>query len=88
MSPYRFLHLLWLIPAWMIQYTMVVPLIWLWRALVVPAAKIGIIGLALLCIPIIGWIILAVMILRRPREHRPHTYARPWGASLVAGGAR
>lgn len=86
-SPLRFLHLLWLVPLWLLQYLLIVPLVWIWLALIVPAFKIGVVGVILLCVPIIGWIILAVLILRRPQPRRERTYWRPWGASLI-GGAR
>lgn len=81
------LWLIALIPAWMLQYLIVVPAVWVWRYFIVPAFKIGGVGVLLLFIPVIGWIVLAVMILRRPAQPRSNAYLTPWGATLL-GGAR
>lgn len=83
-SPWRWLHLAWIIPAWLLQYTLVVPTVWVWRYLVVPAFKVGFIGIVLLCIPIVGWVLLAVLIFRRKAPvNRSHAYLKPWGAALL-----
>jgi len=79
----RYLWLIALIPGWILQYTLVVPSVWTWRYFIVPAFKLGGIGILLICIPIVGWIVLAVMILRRNKPVRDNRYLTPWGKNLL-----
>lgn len=64
---------------WSIQYTVAVPTWACWRALVWllrGAGKVGLVGVLLLLLPVIGWIILAVLLVMRhgqrdaERRHR------------------
>lgn len=68
-----------LIAVWTFQYAIAVWIVLLAR-LAKGALKLGALGLLLLCVPIIGWIVLAVLLLRRPvpaTERRPSVW-RPW----------
>lgn len=88
-SPARYAgHAAWwagMLSAWSVQYTVVVPIVWCMRLLSSVARfamRAGLWAIVLLCLPIIGWAILAViLLLRSPSERpprRPAAYARPW----------
>lgn len=69
--------------AWAVQYTIAVPCILLWR-LTLAAFKVGFVGVLLLCLPVIGWIILALWLMLRhpaPATAAPSRRSmwRPWG---------
>lgn len=83
----KWLHLLWLTIVWSIQYTVVVPTIWLYRVLS-GALAVGALGVLLVCLPVIGWVILAVLLMGTPtpsqrERRRSRRYLRPWGLSLL-----
>lgn len=87
MSRLRFLWLILLIPGWMIQYMMIVPLVWLWL-LFLKAVHIGLFAILLFFIPVVGWIILLLLAVGSTptqRQKVSHGYLRPWGASLLRG---
>lgn len=67
---YNYFKLLWLIvlvPLWSAQYIAVVPTVWVWKVIVVPAFKVGGLLVLLVFIPFFGWlIILLVLLARRP----------------------
>lgn len=71
-SNYNYLKLLWLlllVPLWTLQYGFVVPVVWVWRAIVVPAFKVGGFLIVLVFVPVVGWIvILLVLLVRRPQQ--------------------
>lgn len=59
---------------WPLQYLIVVPAVYLWRwavALVKGALKYGLLGVLLLCIPLIGWIVLVYLVFFQKREPAP-----------------
>jgi hypothetical protein len=69
---------------WFFQYCIAIPFgVWPWRAFKA-AVSLGLIGLALLCIPVLGWIIIGVKVYKRmniteeERAARRKVY-RPWG---------
>lgn len=78
-----------LVLAWSVQYTTWVPLVWAWR-LTAFALRAGLLGVMLLCVPIVGWVVLAVMLLRRPSAERARSneYLRPWGCRWAKKRAR
>jgi hypothetical protein len=60
-----------LVPVWLVQYLLWVPAVLIARpavAIVGAALKLGALGIALLCVPVIGWIALAVIIYIRSRN--------------------
>ena len=76
--PLRFLHLAWLIPLWFFQYPTIFSYYYMLYSLKIIwgvfrfALQIGVLGLILLCIPFIGWIILAFWYLNRPNIPKPY----------------
>lgn len=65
-----------LIPAWLVQYLFVVPIILTWRVLRF-GLKLGVVGVALVFLPIIGWIVLAFMYRSRKRHRELVEAIRP-----------
>ena len=64
---------------WMFQYAIYVPTVLCFRGLK-GAAKFGFLGVLLICIPILGWIILAWLVFRRaPVGEKPRSVWKPWG---------
>ena len=73
---------------WPTQYLLVVPCVYLWRwtvALLAGALKLGVLGLILLCVPIIGWVLLAYLLFFRKGEPAPKrpSVLTPWGLTWV-----
>lgn len=65
--------------AWVVQYLFWVPLV-IFGRLCVGAMKLGLLGFFLLCIPIIGWAIIAVKVFSGPSPRRPGpSIWKPWG---------
>jgi hypothetical protein len=70
------MNIVWLIiaiPLWVAQYVIWIPAVFIWRASVVVfrfALTLGLIGLVLLFVPVIGWIILALILLLRGGDDR------------------
>ena len=64
--------------AWMVQYCLFVPCVYGWR-MIAAAFKLGALGLLLLCIPVLGWVVLAVMLVGRPGSAHRSNIWRPWG---------
>lgn len=62
---------------WLIQYGLFVPSV-LGCRLMLGAFKLGMVGIIWLCVPVVGWVILAVMLLGHPAPHRSNIW-RPWG---------
>lgn len=68
-----------LIALWTVQYTVVAPMIWLVKV----AVGIGVVGLVLLFVPVVGWIILLIVVMLRPRRTPDRSIWRPWFLDLV-----
>lgn len=70
---------------WAVQYVAVVPVVYTWRAcvwLVTAGLKLGVLGVLLLCLPIVGWILLAILLVMR------HQHAQTMAAMGHGRGAR
>lgn len=88
-SPTKYLWLIALIPLWVMQYGLWVPTVWMWRVTVwtfkAAAASTGLLLLAIF-VPILGLIIVAIILMMRPRGERPAREpinTTPWFISLV-----
>ena len=60
-----------LVPVWLVQYLLWVPAVLVARLAVVlvrAALKLGALGVFLLCVPVIGWLALAVILYIRSRN--------------------
>jgi hypothetical protein len=87
-DPKRSLHLIWLLPLWFIQYSTLylVFSLKIITGIFKFALNIGVIGLILLCVPVVGWIILAFWMLNRPNSPSyPVTGSRfrPWFINVL-----
>ena len=79
-----------LIFIWPTQYLMVVPIVYLWRwtvAIITGSLKYGLLGIMLLCIPIVGWVVLAYLVFFKRRSPEPPAerldVLTPWLKSWV-----
>ena len=81
-------HLIWLLPLWFIQYCIFYAVFSfkIMTGILKFALNIGVIGLILLCVPVVGWIILAFWMLNRPNSPSyPVTGSRfrPWFINVL-----
>ena len=81
-------HLIWLLPLWFIQYCILYAIFSfkIMTGILKFALNIGVIGLILLCVPVVGWIILAFWMLNRPNSPSyPVTGSRfrPWFINVL-----
>lgn len=73
-----------LIPLWVIQYVLWVPLVWAWKVLAA-TTKVVATAMFLLFIPVIGWAIIIIKAIKIVTGQRSSaTYLRPWGRDLLA----
>ena len=84
----RSIHLIWLLPLWFIQYSILYAVFSfkIISGIFKFALNIGVIGLILLCVPVVGWIILAFWMLNRPNSPSyPLTGSRfrPWFINVL-----
>jgi len=84
----RSLHLIWLLPLWFIQYSILYAVFSfkIISGIFKFALNIGVIGLILLFVPVVGWIILAFWMLNRPNSPSyPVTGSRfrPWFINVL-----
>ena len=82
------IHLIWLLPLWFIQYSILYAVFSfkIISGIFKFALNIGVIGLILLCVPVVGWIILAFWMLNRPNSPSyPVTGSRfrPWFINVL-----
>lgn len=82
------IHLIWLLPLWFIQYSILYAVFSfkIMTGILKFALNIGVIGLILLCVPVVGWIILAFWMLNRPNSPSyPVTGSRfrPWFINVL-----
>lgn len=82
------IHLIWLLPLWFIQYSILYAVFSfkIMTGIFKFALNIGVIGLILLCVPVVGWIILAFWMLNRPNSPSyPVTGSRfrPWFINVL-----
>ena len=63
-----------------LQYPFVVPVVFLWYVflwLLKGAGKVGLFGILLICLPIIGWAILAIILVMRAQHRETLAAFRP-----------
>ena len=71
-----------LVMLWFVQYLVYLPFVWLPVRAAKAAVKLGVVGILLLCLPVIGWAILLLwLILRHPAPEQPAKRGalKPWG---------
>jgi hypothetical protein len=76
----RYINLIWLLPLWSFQYALVIQVfgIKILVAVFKWSLNMGVIGLILLCIPFVGWIILAFWMLNKSGStNQPSIQLRP-----------